>query len=62
MLRAAARCRETPLHHWAATAQAGMSIGEKGMIYAAECMAAGAYRLVTEPEILKRAWEEMKAR
>ena len=32
------------------------------MIYAAECMAAGAYRLVTEPEILKRAWEEMKAR
>ena len=62
MLSAAAMCRETPLHHWAATAQAGMSIGEKGMIYAPECMAAGAYRLVTEPEILKRAWEEMKAR
>ena len=59
MLSAAAMCRETPLHHWGATAQAGMSIGEKGMIYAAKCMAAGAYRLVAEPEILKRAWEEM---
>lgn len=59
MLSAAAMCRETPLHHWAATAQAGMSIGEKGMIYAAECMAAGAYQLVTDPEILKRAWAEM---
>ena len=58
MLSAAAMCKGTPLHHWAATAQAGMSIGEKGMGYAAECMAAGAYRLVKEPEILKRAWEE----
>ena len=58
MLSAAAMCKGTPLHHWAATAQAGMSIGEKGMGYAAECMAAGAYRLVKEPEILRRAWEE----
>lgn len=58
MLSAAAMCKGTPLHHWAATAQAGMSIGEKGMDYAAECMAAGAYRLVKEPEILRRAWEE----
>ena len=45
----------------AATAQAGMSIGRKGMFYAAECMAAGAYRLVTEPELLERALDEMKA-
>lgn len=36
-----------------------MSIGQKGMMYAAECMAAGAYRLVKEPEILERAWKEM---
>ena len=61
MLSAAAMCKGTPLHHWAATAQAGMSIGRKGMFYAAECMAAGAYRLVTEPELLERAWDEMKA-
>ena len=57
MLSAAAMCRGTPLHHWAATAQAGMGIGQKGMLYAAECMAAGAYRLVSEPELLKKAWE-----
>ena len=61
MLSAAAMCKGTPLHHWAATAQAGMSIGRKGMFYAAECMAAGAYRLVTEPELLERALDEMKA-
>ena len=59
MLSAAAMCRGTPLHHWAATAQAGMSIGRKGMNYAAECMAAGAYRLIKDPEIIERAWKEM---
>ena len=59
MLSAACMCKGTPLHHWAATAQAGMSIGQKGMEYAAFCMAAGAYRLMTEPDILERAWREM---
>lgn len=60
MLSAACMCKGTPLHHWAATAQAGMSIGQKGMFYAAECMAAGALRLVQEPELLERAWREME--
>lgn len=60
MLSAAAMCIGTPLHHWAAAAQAGMSIGRKGMMYAASCMAAGAYRLVTEEKILEQAWKEMK--
>ena len=60
MLSAAAMCRGTPLHHWAAAAQAGMSIGQKGMLYAAECMAAGAYRLVSEQELLEKAWEEFR--
>ena len=32
----------------------------KGMVYAAECMAAGAYRLVKEPEFLSRAWREFR--
>jgi len=35
-----------------------MSIGEKGMIYAARCMALGAKYLLTDPSHLKRAWEE----
>ena len=59
MLSAACMCKGTPLHHWAATAQAGMSIGQKGMVYAAECMSAGAYRLMTEPALVEKAWEEM---
>ena len=60
MLSAACMCKGTPLHHWAATAQAGMSIGRKGMLYAAECMAAGAYRLMTEPDTLAKVWKEFR--
>jgi len=33
-----------------------MSIGQKGMLYVAECMAKGALRLIEEPELLKEAW------
>lgn len=40
-LSAATMCRGTPLHHWAAARQAGTSIGRKGMMYAARCMAEG---------------------
>ncbi len=58
MLSAAAMCKGTPLHHWSATAQAGMSIGEKGMLYAAECMALGSWMLLNDPDGLKRAIEE----
>ena len=53
-------CKGTPLHHWATTAQVGMSIGQKGMFYAAECMAEGAWQLVTKPEILNAAWDEFR--
>lgn len=38
-ISAACMCKGTPLHHWSATAQAGMSIGHKGMLYAARSMA-----------------------
>ena len=58
MVSAAAMCKGTPLHHWAATAQVGMSIGAKGMLYAAECMALGCVRLLEQPEILEAAWAE----
>ena len=57
MLSAATMCKGTPLHHWTTTAQSGMSIGEKGMLYAAKCMAEGAAMLLQDPEILKQAWE-----
>lgn len=58
MLSAAAMCKETPLHHWAATAQAGMSIGKKGMLYAAKCMTMGCMRLVQKTEVLEQVWKE----
>ena len=56
MLNAATMCKGTPLHHWAVTAQSGMSIGEKGMLYAAACMAEGALMLLQDQSILKDAW------
>lgn len=60
MLSAATMCKGTPLHHWAATAQSGMSIGYKGMMYAAECMALGCIQLLEKPELIEKAWEEHK--
>lgn len=57
MLSAACMCKGTPLHHWSTTAQAGMSIGQKGMLYAAKCMALGSVALLEDPDILKEAWK-----
>lgn len=56
-ISAATMCKGTPLHHWAAARQAGMSIGQKGMIYAARCMAEGTKLLLEKPEYLQKAWE-----
>lgn len=56
-ISAAAICKGTPLHHWATTKQVGMSIGHKGMFYAARCMAEGTKLFLENPENLKRAWE-----
>lgn len=56
-LSAAAMCKGTPLHHWAAAKQAGMSIGHKGMLYAARCMAEGTKLLIETPGALEKVWE-----
>ena len=56
-LSAATMCKGTPLHHWAAAKQAGMSIGQKGMMYAARCMAEGTKLLLSKPEYLRETWE-----
>lgn len=56
-LSAATMCRGTPLHHWAAAKQAGMSIGHKGMLYAARCMAEGTKLLIETPGAIEKAWE-----
>lgn len=62
MIRAAIACKGTPLHHWAFAAQGGSTIGQKGMLYAAEAMARGAWRLATEPELLQAAWAEFEGK
>ncbi len=53
----ATMCKGTPLHHWTAAKQAGMSIGHKGMFYAARCMAEGTKVFLSDPDNLKKAWE-----
>lgn len=60
MLSAAAMCKGTPLHHWSTTAQVGMSIGQKGMMYAAEAMALGSLMLMQQPQKIEEAWIEFK--
>ena len=56
-LSAATMCKGTPLHHWAAARQAGMTIGQKGMFYVARCMAEGTKLLMETPGSIEKAWE-----
>ncbi len=52
MLFAATYPKGTPNHTWGVTACAGNSIGQKGMIYAAQVMAQTGYCLVKDPELV----------
>jgi aminobenzoyl-glutamate utilization protein B len=47
-----------PPHSWGITATGAMSIGHKGMLYAAKAMAMTAYDLYTDPAHLERARAE----
>ena len=49
-------------HTWAVTACGGMSIGDKASLASAEIMTAIALELLTEPELLQAAKEEMVKR
>jgi len=51
-----------PGHSWQLTACAGHSIGEKGMLYGAQVMAAAAVRLAEDPALLERARAEFAER
>lgn len=48
----------TPGHSWQMVSQTGCSIGEKGMITAANVLALTALELIEKPELILRAWEE----
>lgn len=52
----------TPGHRWQFTAQAGMSIGHKSLIFALKVIAATALDFITRSDILQKAGEEWKAR
>lgn len=49
-----------PAHSWAVTATGAMSIGHKGMLYAAKAMAITAAELVIDPALLAKAQEEFR--
>ncbi|MBQ9942081.1 MAG: amidohydrolase [Christensenellaceae bacterium] len=51
----------SPGHHWAVTAMAGMSVGYKGMVYAAQAMAEGARDLILQPKVIEDAWADFRA-
>jgi len=48
----------TPGHSWQFTAQSGMSIGHKGLIFASKVIAASGLELMTDPELLSRVRDE----
>ena len=52
----------TPAHSWQAVAAGGMSIGAKGMLLAAKTLALTTIDLVTQPEVIQRAWTEFEER
>ena len=52
----------TSAHSWQATAAGGMSIGRKGMLLAARVLAATAWDLLENPEVLRQAKEELDQR
>ncbi len=49
-----------PAHSWGITATGAMSIGHKGMLYAAKAMAIVGYDLLTDPAHLERAKAEFR--
>lgn len=57
-IRTACHALGTPGHSWQYTAQAGMSIGHKGMLAAAKILAEAGFELVSNPSRLRAAKEE----
>jgi aminobenzoyl-glutamate utilization protein B len=54
--------RQVPLHHWALSALSGHPASYPGPIMASEVLALGAVELISSPEILSRAKEELARR
>ncbi|SDB27354.1 aminobenzoyl-glutamate utilization protein B [Flavobacteriaceae bacterium MAR_2010_188] len=54
--------KDTPWHSWAVVACGGMSIGHKGMVYAAKAMAMTMTDLFENPELVNKVKAEYKER
>jgi aminobenzoyl-glutamate utilization protein B len=54
--------KDVPWHSWAVVACGGMSIGHKGMVYAAKAMAMAMYDLFKNEDLLYKVKEEYKER
>ena len=52
----------SPGHSWQNTAQSGMGIGHKSLIFAAKTMSACVIDLLTKPETLEKIQDEFKQR
>lgn len=52
----------TPGHSWQLVAQAGMSIGHKGMLHAAKILALTAFELLQNPKLVEKALKEFQER
>jgi aminobenzoyl-glutamate utilization protein B len=52
----------TPGHSWQTTAQGRMGIGHKGMLYAAKVMALAAVEFMQNPDLVRKAQDEVKER
>ena len=62
MLRTTCWPHNVPGHSWGVVATGGMSIGHKGMMYAAKVMAASAVDLYADPAKLQKVREEFEAK
>lgn len=52
----------TPFHSWQMVAQGKSAPALKGMVHAAQVMAATGVDVLTDPDLRARAWEDLKAR
>ena len=57
-LQGSGRVMGLPSHHWTVTATAGMSIGQKAMLYSYKILAQAGYDLVKDPQIIDEVRKE----
>jgi aminobenzoyl-glutamate utilization protein B len=49
-----------PSHSWQNVVSVGSTIGRKGMLFAAQVLAAATVEVMRRPDLLDRAWDEFR--